>query len=114
MLAWFCTQSSAAEHVSSHVLVKFKPEVRRTVSGISGHVRSNLLDRLKLPKGAVLEEPPITQTLGESDDRFLYLRLPPGLSPKQCLKHLEKHPDLEYAEEDNVGSGSSIIPNDPS
>ena len=114
MLAWSCTQSSAAEHASSHVLVKFKPEVRRNVSKISGHVRSNLLERLKLPKGAILEEPPLTQALGESEDRFLYLRLPPGLSPKQCVKLLEKHADLEYVEEDGSGSGSSIIPNDPS
>jgi thermitase len=116
MLAWCClrAQSSAAEHASSHVIVKFKPEVRRNVSKTSGHVRSNLLERLKLPRGATLEEPPITQALGESEDRFLYLRLPPGLSPTQCVKLLEKHADLEYVEEDGSGSGSSIIPNDPS
>lgn len=116
MLAWFCThaQSIAVEHASGHVIIKFKPDVRREISRMPGHARSNLLARLKLPRDALLEEPPITQALGEADDRFLYLRLPPGLSPKQCVKLLEKHADLEYAEEDGVGTGSAIIPNDPS
>jgi subtilisin family serine protease len=115
MLAWFClrAQSSAAEHASAHVIVKFKPEVRREISKQPGHTRSNLLDRLKLPRGAELEEPPITRALGESNDRFLYLRLPPGVSAKQCVKLLEKHADLEYVEEDAVGAGSALIPNDP-
>jgi thermitase len=114
-LAWFAlrAQSSTVDHASSCVLVKFKAEVRRDVKRIPGHVRSNLLTRLKLPKGAELQEPPITAELGESDDRFLYLRLPPGLSAKKCVELLERHPDLEYAEEDGIGTGGSIFPNDP-
>jgi thermitase len=122
MLAWFClrAQSSSVEHASSHIVVKFKPEVRRNAARIPGAagahaelVHSNLLERLKLPKGAVLEEPAITRELGESDDRFLYLRLPPGLASKDCVKLLEKHPDLEYAEEDGIGTGGTVMPDDP-
>jgi subtilisin family serine protease len=116
LLAWFYVvraQSSAVEHASSHIIVKFKPEIRRNASRTPGHAHSNLLERLKLPKGAVLEEPAITAELGESDDRFLYLRLPPGLAAKDCAKLLEKHPDLEFAEEDGIGTGGTIMPNDP-
>src|SRR5215204_4923711 len=110
MLAWFClrAQSSSVEHASSHIVVKFKPEIRRDTSRVPGSSASNLLARLKLPNGAVLEEPAITRELGQSDDRFLYLRLPPGLAAKDCVKLLEKHPDLEFAEEDGIGTGGTI------
>lgn len=116
MLAWFFVraQSSAVEHVSSHVLVKFKPELRRELSRGRHAAFGKFLTRLNLPPGATLEEPPITDVIGESDDRFHYLRLPPGLSVEKCLRLLERHGDLEFAEPDGIGTGGATMPNDPS
>lgn len=77
---------------------------------------SHLARRLALPSGVTLERPALARTLEEAGvnlDRFLYLRLPPGLSIEQCLKRLEHHPDLEYAEPDGIGTGGVVTPNDP-
>src|SRR5688572_19333120 len=71
MVGWCCAafcsakgpESSAVEHASIHILVKFKPDVRRNASRFDARpegMRSNLLARLKLPLGAALEEPALT------------------------------------------------------
>jgi thermitase len=116
LLAWFSVraQSSAVEHASGHVLVKFKLELRRELSRERHAVFSKFLTRLNLPAGAALEEPPLTDLIGKSDDRFHILRLPPGLSVEKCLRLLEKHADLDFAEPDGIGTGATTTPNDPS
>lgn len=46
-------------------------------------------------------------------DRFLYLKLPPGLTVEGVIARLEGHSEVEYVEPDFVGTGGEIIPNDP-
>jgi subtilisin family serine protease len=78
---------------------------------------------LGLSPAATLKEPAINRLLnrqapGDSStnqpnfDRFLYLQLPPGADRGKVLSNLRRHPWVDYAEEDGVGSGG-FIPNDP-
>ena len=46
-------------------------------------------------------------------NRFFYLRLPAGLETAACVRKLENHPLLEYAEPDYIGKGAATIPTDP-
>jgi len=115
----------APERAVDHIVVKFKPHV-------AGELGSNslprkleiLLERLRLPSGARLEEPAINHVLRARSanapernelnlERFLYLRVPAGLSVDECVRRVAANPSVEYAEPDGMGSGG-LIPNDPS
>jgi subtilisin family serine protease len=112
---------------SNHILVQFKPEARTLLPDAPSEQRlSALLAKLDLPTGAVLQETPlarmshpkrqpVSSTVQESLnlDYFLYLRLPPGLGVGECVRRLENHPLLEYAEPDGIVTGSLTLPTDP-
>ena len=84
-----------------------------------------LLSILALPQGTSLSEPAVNQVLYDQQsqrsddartrvnlDRFLYLHLAPGMSLQECVRRVEHHPWVEYAEPDGIGTGG-LIPNDP-
>jgi len=112
---------------SNHILVCFKSEVRHLLpdTAPSGQL-SALLGRLGLPAGAEFKETALAHHLRQrftsasrrgrekiDPDRFLYLHLPPSLSVADCIRHLENHPLLEYAEPDWIGTAATTIPSDP-
>jgi hypothetical protein len=120
----FARMSIAAAGVApDHIIVKFKSSVAAQIKvGTLQEGLDELLRALALPLGANLDEPALNHLLRQqkklaSDgkvnlDRFLYLRLPPGLSVDECVRRVEGHPWVEYAEPDCTGSGG-LIPNDP-
>jgi subtilisin family serine protease len=110
-----------------HIIVKFKPSV---AGGLKAATKNEKLEELRnalsLPPGAMLDEPVVNHLLREHRvaapdappatvnlDRFLYLRVPPGLPVDECVRRVQRHPWVEYAEPDGVGTGGSV-PNDPS
>jgi subtilisin family serine protease len=111
----------------NHILVRFKPEARALLpaDALPGQLNA-LRQRLNLPEGTDLQEPALVRSLRQkrkglsplSPDRvdldsFFYLRLPPGLGVTECLRKLENHPWLEYAEPDWIGRAAETIPDDP-
>ncbi len=110
-----------------HVLVGFKPEAQAELHGVTPREQlRTLIGQLGLPAGARLSETPLTYlhrdkmaaqsrgAVGPVDlNRFLYLRLPPGLTPPECVRRLEHHPLIEYVEPDWIGTGGEVIPADP-
>ena len=113
---------------SNYILVRFKPEVRTLLPDATPtHQLSKLLTQLGLPRGAELRETALARRFRQKnalnsrrrheqiDPRhFLYLRLTPGLSVSECIRRLETHPLIEYAEPDWIGTGTTTIPADPS
>ena len=107
-----------------HIIVKFRSSVASGMRAATlNDALGELLSGLALPPGASLYEPGLNYVLGEQRrrdglptkvnlDRFLYLRLPPGLSVDECVKLVERHPWVDYAEPDGAGTGG-LIPNDP-
>lgn len=109
-----------------HIIVKFKPSAgSRIKATTSSEGMGELLNALALPPGAELFEPAINQLLREQGqaqpvsshtelnlNRFLYLRLPPGLSVDECVQRVGQHPWVDYAEPDGIGTGG-LMPNDP-
>jgi len=138
LAAWLLTIPLRAQLIPAsstfapdHILIKFRSNVEQTVpAAATTNALSTLLTRLNLPAGAELSEPAFSQLLRIQQstanraahiatpdatvdlNRFLYLRLPPGLSAEKCVQLLKNHPLLEYAELDGVGSAAQI-PNDP-
>ncbi len=125
MLAHDATAASAC--APGHVLVCFKPEAR---AGLNEDTRAGqllaLTARLGLPAGTQLSETPVAhlareQHAGQSRtteapldlNRFLYLRLPPDLTPEECVRRLKQHPLIDYVEPDWIGQGGETIPADP-
>jgi subtilisin family serine protease len=112
---------------AAHVLVRFKPEARaRLPDGSIADQLEALGARLNLPAGAKLQETPLarmirakTESSSRAEplrvdlDQFLYLRLPSAFSVAECLRRLEHHPLLEYAEPDWIGTVAETIPSDP-
>ncbi len=110
-----------------HILVCFKPVARELLVADSIEGQLTVLNaRLGLPAGARLSETPLTQinrarrgANGRAArphldlDRFLYLRLPPDLTVAECIRRLQHHPLIDYAEPDWIGTGAETIPNDP-
>ena len=85
-----------------------------------------LLRHLNLPEGTELQEPALVRLRRQQRkviaprapdrvdlDTFFYLRLPPGLSVTDCVRRLENHPLLEYAEPDWIGTVAETVPDDP-
>lgn len=118
----------AAPYATDRVLIRFKPGANREFASLSGtNLLAAMVSRLGLPAGAGLKEPAVRKLLRErlkgavaqtsTTDldlgRFLYLELPPALTVEQCLRLLDRHPLLDYAEPDFIGSGGATIPNDP-
>jgi hypothetical protein len=109
-----------------HILVKFKSSVAGRINAASlNDGMRELLGALALPPGAALDEPPLNRVLREQRhlqpdapqarvnlERFLYLGVPPGLSVDECVQRVQRHPWVEFAEPDGVGTGG-VIPNDP-
>jgi subtilisin family serine protease len=121
-------QSQRADSFApDHILVRFKPGAAEIVRATPAIDRvSTLASRLGLPAGAALRESVMAGILrrraressgaGPDEpalDRFLYLQLPPGMTVAECVRRLEKHPLLEYAEPDYIGTAADTIPNDP-
>src|SRR4051812_30309264 len=116
------SSGAALAQISDHVLIKFKPSIRDNIkAGTVDQGLGELLNALDLPSGAKLWEPAIHEVLRQQQpavraalnlDRFLYLRVPAGISVDECLRRVERHPWVEYAEADGVGTGG-VIPNDP-
>jgi subtilisin family serine protease len=115
--------------VPDHVVVKFKEEkVKKRLKlqrNVPLHRIRALLD---LPAGAKLRETVCTKWLKERrkevvsreppDDgaalsEFMYLDLPPGLTPEKCVERLKDNPLVEYVEVDPIGEGGAIYPADP-
>jgi subtilisin family serine protease len=103
---------------SSWVLVQFRPEVARTVAGLSA---VDALERvgveLGLPPGGRLREPGVGAVLRSSRQarlgrpapepavdwhRFLYLDLPPRISAAEVVGLLRGHPLVDYVERDGL------------
>jgi len=110
-----------------HILVRFKPEARALLpaAALPGQLTA-LLARLGLPAGAELNETPLARMLRQKStagsrpereqvdlDRFFYLRLPPGLGVAECVRRIEIHPLIDYAEPDGIGTCAVTIPDDP-
>ncbi|MBK7998162.1 MAG: hypothetical protein IPK15_05380 [Verrucomicrobia bacterium] len=87
---------------------------------------SSMLAHLGLPRGAELRETPLARHFRSRpaansrrrhepvDSRhFLYLRLPPRLTIDECVRRLEAHPLIDYAEPDWIGAAATTIPADP-
>src|SRR5438270_13316995 len=81
-----------------HVLIKFKAEIALQLAAAPAtNILQTLLSNLGLAPGAELNEPAVNQLLhskgadGPSEttspnfDRFVYLRLPPGLTVQECI-----------------------------
>lgn len=113
---------------TNHIIVRFQPHVTGLLpDSAPAHQLSSLLARLGLPRGGELQETPLARRYRSRpaassrrrhdpvDSRhFLYLRLPPGLTTDQCIRRLEAHPLIEYAEPDWIGTAATVIPSDPS
>jgi len=111
-------------YAADHVVIKFKEAIRTELGNVGeADLLPAIVARLKLPAGAELKEPVVNQLLALKQkapgqiapvafDRFLYLHLPPGLSPEECVRRLKNHPWVEYVEPDGIGTGG-LIPNDP-
>jgi hypothetical protein len=116
----------ASGYATRHVLVKFTAQARGTLlrsSSFPTSLRST--HTLGLPAGVELEEPVVDSLLRRSDEakssvpglrqvgeRFLYLRLPSGVSAVECVTRLRRNPHVEYCELDHVGQALRTIPND--
>ena len=122
---------SSSAFAPDHILVKFRNDIGKTVTAITTtNVLSLLVAQLNLPAGVELSEPAISQIIRSHQsiasraagvatvnstvdlDHFLYLHLPPGLTPEQCVLLLQNNPLVEYAELDGIGTAGQI-PNDP-
>lgn len=111
-----------------HVLACFKAEARAELNAATQEdYLLALTARLGLPAGARLIETPLAhlnragrRTHGRATGpttpdpgQFLYLSLPPGLTPAECVRRLEAHPLIDYVEPDWIGTGAETIPDDP-
>jgi subtilisin family serine protease len=112
---------------SNHILIRFKPEARALLPAapLSAQLTA-LLHRLDLPPGAELHETSFARSVRRKRkadspsapdqvdlDRFFYLRLPQGMDAAECVRRLQNHPWLEYAEPDWIGRAAETIPDDP-
>lgn len=112
---------------TNHILVRFKPQVASLLpDAASTQQLSSMLAPLGLPRGAELRETPLARHFRSRpaahsrrrhdpvDSRhFLYLRLPPGFTTDECIRRLEAHPLIDYAEPDWIGAAATTIPSDP-
>lgn len=112
---------------SNHILIRFKPSVRALLPDATPtNQLSTMLTHLGLPRGTELRESALARRFRQKnapgsrrrheqiDSRhFLYLRLTAGLTVTECVRRLESHPLIEYAEPDWIGHGATTIPNDP-
>lgn len=128
MAACFYLPSSicvrATEFMHAHrLIVKVKEEAALNVRGATlQEMLGNLASQLKLPEGCALQESKLTRLHRRTGrrpaqsppdlHRFLYLELPPGVDVEDCLRRLQQHPWIEYAEKDGIGRGGGI-PDDP-
>src|SRR5664280_1642991 len=121
------SQSLPVRYATDHILVKFKNGANVQLALLnSTNVLAAMLPQLGMPSGAELREPEVGRILRErlkgtgaqfsvgdlDSGRFLYLQLPASLTVEQCLRLLDRHPLLEYAEPDFIGTGGETIPND--
>lgn len=116
-----------AHHSTNHILVRFKPSITALLPDTApDNQLASALSRLGLPRGAELHEsalarrfrPRVTRNGGRhhaavEPRHFLYLRLPPGLPVEDCIRRLEAHPLIDYAEPDWIGAAAATIPTDP-
>lgn len=126
VVALTCDMRATPPDSAEHLLVKFRTSVATNLRSAAFDENLNqLLRALSLPPGAILSEPMLSRALREERgrrlasegskpnlDRFFYLRKPPGQSIDDCLRRIERHPWVEYAELDGVGHGG-LIPSDP-
>jgi hypothetical protein len=122
-------QTSVCDRVADHVLVKFNPERLKSELGAKGRSDGSLIiSRLGLPSAGRLEETafskwarrnslrnkPAAQSADSEIDfsHFMYLKLPKGLTPEQCVSQLKGNPLIEYVEVDQIGTGGATV-NDP-
>ena len=120
----FAQQPFQATAAQDHVLIKFKADLSARFSTLpAADALQVLASQINLP-GAELREPAVNQLLRHHGpgqalnppvdlDRFLYLRLPRGMTVAECVARLQHHPWVEYVEPDGIGTGGTIIPNDP-
>lgn len=115
------------DRATDHILVRFlAPELhRRNLAHDGVASRRRLLRDLGLGSGGSLQDStfalwaktrsaksaiaPDPDTM--SVDRYVYLQLPPGLTPEACVERLRGHPLVAYAETDPWGTGG-FTPND--
>jgi len=112
---------------TNHLIVRFKPQVASMLPDTATtNQLSSMLAHLGLPRGAELRETPLARHFRSRpaansrrrhepvDSRhFLYLRLPPRLTIDECVRRLEAHPLIDYAEPDWIGAAATTIPADP-
>jgi thermitase len=126
-LACMCATALAgvSGRADGHVLVQFRPDEARRLLGTASPSIHVLEAALQMPAGAKLEEsgfnrwarmkrPPAARADTATDlSRFLYLRLPPGMSPEDCVERLRRHPLVEYVEPDYLVTAGATYPTDP-
>lgn len=115
---------------ADHVVIKFREdkvkEKLKSWTNVSLHRVQSLLD---VPPGAELQETGYAEWKKEKRSReadrdrsdtgaalsdFMYLKLPPGLTPEQCVQRLKGNPVIEYVEVDPIGEGGAVVyPSDP-
>ena len=112
---------------SNHILIRFKPSVRALLPDAAPtNQLSTMLTQLGLPRGAELRETALARRFRQKNTpnsrrrhelidprHFLYLRLTADLTVAECIRRLENHPLIEYAEPDWIGHGTTTIPADP-
>lgn len=117
------------QYARDHVLIRFKsPQIDAVVSAWSGHRMRRLVKLLGLPRGATLVESGFerwkrrkllrkrpSDELGEQGidfSRHFRLRLPPGMTPEQCIDSLKEHPLVDAVGINSIGSAAET-PSDP-
>jgi subtilisin family serine protease len=120
-------QAPSLGHVTDHVLVRFNPEQVRTRFGTMERYDCGMVvDRLALSAGCRLEETAFArwernkrgQKQRDNGDPgidlsgFMYLKLPHGMSPEDCVAQLKGNPLFDYVGVDPIGIAGST-PNDP-
>jgi subtilisin family serine protease len=124
-ISFVTPQASGVSNSSERILVKFKAdEVKKIGRPDDKDFLHVLADRLDLPAGAALEDSAFSKWLkndlkkkGHKDpgtdlSRYMFLNLPPGMTRKQGIERLKKHPLVQWVEEECVGYGGATYPND--
>lgn len=123
---WVSAQDGPA--ATGHVLVKFRADkAKGSIWSWDRKPLATIARKSGLPAGAVIEESGLArwskarrrragESVPDSDvdfSRFMYVRLPKGLSTERCIEILKKSPLVEYAEKDYIGEGGMTFPPDP-
>jgi hypothetical protein len=104
-----------------HVLVKFRVDEAQAATRGWARPLKRLGDRLGLD-GVVVRRNALANWRRVRDrtpeheidySQFMYVSVPPGLTPEACVARLEGHPLVDYVEVNARGSVGATIPGDP-